>query len=788
MKGNLKYIYVFVMFLLPSISFSQSSAIMKMMDKGEFDNVLQNIEQAYKNDTLNKDRNNLLYHYYINGKNLDRDTLMALYYAKQYNNLETNKKDKIATAELAKTALTYVYKSKDVSRFNIYISVTEEYPALNKEAKRIRNQLAYEQVKQSEDIKQYEDFINNYPDAIQISEAKQWLNERVLNEILKSGDIDSLKNFANRTTNMDFKQKALDEVDRLSFKKALESNTIVAYNKYIKDFPNGQYVKVAKNKMNSVKYEQYVSDGNLSDLIYFVEHNPNDNNYQTAFEKLKLMALEHLSIKAMKIIQSTNNNTEYLNTFCKRYVSDYSLSSIEKIIEAFPEIKNESYILEAKKKAQTIHQLLTKSKLTMEDYKKNKSLFYNLNSHQTMLLFKRFISLSEQNATNRKNFTFNLNNDIHYINYKYSKSKEFNFTLTEKPNDLNDIDKPNKENTNLDNISSDARYSSDKKAIVFSLSNEDGFDYDSTSNNKDIFVSINQDGVWQKPFPINKPVNSRFNETNPVLSPDMKTLWFSSDRDLNFGKLDIYVSYREDVNDWNSWSMPMLLSEDFNTEDNDYVIRVEDNLVVVNQDDSFAQANDVYLSGKTDLNIFSGKIMDKEKSPIQAKVVVMDKENLNTENIVYSNDRGFFAFIKPEKEMSLIGQKNNYLSFISNSDTIMMYYIEEMVNKQELITRESPFEEKNSLTLSRKGTTELYHLAQSLDNSPYILTIGVHVGKDSKKYSSMELSQKQADVIKEFMIKNNVNVNNIVVAGYGNTKQSQGMDNTDNIEISIINK
>jgi hypothetical protein len=631
-----RIITIITLTLMPFALFSQASSIMKMMNKGEYDKVLPKIEETYGKDTLNKDRLNLLYNYYISDKNIDRDSLVALSYAQQYNKID--KKNPISTSELAKSDLSYVYKSKDIQRINFYISITEDYPTLNKEARRIRDQWAYEQVKQSNDIKQYEDFVKNYPDALQVDEAKQWLNETVMDKIIHSGNIDSLKVFASTTTSDTFRKKALDEIDRLSFKKALQTNTVEAYNDYIASFPKGAYVKIAQNKKQSAQYDQYVNNGNITDLIYFLDNNKGNENYQNVFEKLKLEAMEHLSLKAMKKVQEINPDNEYLTRFAKKYTSDLSLSSINRLVDSFPEMKSESFIIDNEKKAKTIEQLLNKERLTSEDYKKNKSLFFNLHSHQTMLLFKRFLALSEQ-SQNKKNIIFNLNNDIHYLQFKNAQAQDLNFVLTDAVEGDEEV-RPTKEETGLD-LPNDARYSKDKKAIVFSMADDNGFDTEEGAKNKDIYVSLYKDNKWQKPFAMAYPLNSRFNETFPVLSPNEKMIWFSSDRDLNFGRLDIYVSYREDVNDWNSWSSPILLSEDFNTIDNDYVIRVEDSLVVLTQDETMKKDNDVYLSGNTSLNIVSGKLKDNNNNPIQCKVIIVNKEDYSTINMVNTNEMAF---------------------------------------------------------------------------------------------------------------------------------------------------
>lgn len=93
---------------------------------------------------------------------------------------------------------------------------------------------------------------------------------------------------------------------------------------------------MAKNKRESAQYDKYVNEGTISDMIFFLRNNSkNDKNYQLVFDKLKLYSSIHYSIPAMLVLDSIEHNDGDLKTFAKRYVSDLSLSSIQRITDAF---------------------------------------------------------------------------------------------------------------------------------------------------------------------------------------------------------------------------------------------------------------------------------------------------------------------------------------------------------------------------------------------------------------------------------------------------------------------
>ena len=788
MKKKLIIKILFVL-MLPLTAHTQVQTIEKLINKQEYDLAYKMIEQTYEGDTMNKDRLHSLYLYYISEKNPNKDSLSAFIYAKKYNSVVNSQDKMIALDSYAKSLLSVVYRTKSVNKLNLYIENTKEYITLNQEAQRIRNQLAYEKAQQINSVSAYQNFVNSYPDAMQVDEAKAILNEKLIQQMLQSNNIDSLKYFASITTSEKYKAQALKEVDRLSFNKALKENSLESYNAYIKEFPQGDYIIMAKSKRDAAQYERYVNEGNISDMMYYLQNiSSTDKNYSIVLEKLKLQTIEHYSLSAAKLIDSLTNDKAFIERFAKKYVSDYSSVSIERLLSIFPDLNAETFIVEAENKAKQLQDLNEKKKLSLEDFKKHKSLFTNLNARESSKVFARFDSINSLQPKG-KAINFNLHSDIHYLNFLSAKDLELDFFLTENSYNPALEERPNMEILNIDVATTDARYVTDS-IIVFSATTTDGYDVYENSENKDIYYSVYKDDKWQKPQVLSSNINSRYNETNPVMSKDLKTLWFSSDRDLNFGNLDIYVSYREDTDDWNAWSEPILLSEDFNTQDNDYILHVADNLLIITQDDDFNAENNTSLEGNTNLSFTIGYVKYSSNLPLKkTKINALSKNNLSVKNSVYTNDKGFFAMLLPKGEYLFSAQSlGNFSPLYEKDENINIYSIEELATKKELLTIKSPFDSKNMLELSKQGQYDLTQLSHAFKQSPYIMTIEVHTLKDYKKMDITELSEAQAEVIKSFLVKKGIKEDMIIVNGVGNEKIVQGWEKTPSIDISFISK
>ncbi|PKP47106.1 MAG: hypothetical protein CVT95_06100 [Bacteroidetes bacterium HGW-Bacteroidetes-12] len=81
-----------------------------------------------------------------------------------------------------------------------------------------------------------------------------------------------------------------------------------------------------------------------------------------------------------------------------------------------------------------------------------------------------------------------------------------------------------------------------------------------------IFDTFFEDGYWVRSKKLKKPITSKSNETHAFISPDGKTLYFTSDRPGGYGGLDIYKSTQDQKERWGD---PVNLGPKINTEFNE---------------------------------------------------------------------------------------------------------------------------------------------------------------------------------------------------------------------------
>ena len=123
--------------------------------------------------------------------------------------------------------------------------------------------------------------------------------------------------------------------------------------------------------------------------------------------------------------------------------------------------------------------------------------------------------------------------------------------------------KPLPQYLQLGNWQADGQISADGAALLFAA-NCPADDEEQASLN--IFVSErDEQGRWGKPYSVGSVINTAGMERSPFLHPDMKTLYFSSDREGTLGELDVWVTRRLSDTCWNCWSEPENLGPKINT-------------------------------------------------------------------------------------------------------------------------------------------------------------------------------------------------------------------------------
>lgn len=606
--------------------------------------------------------------------------------------------------------LKEAYNTKSIDSLLKFVETYPNETIYVQEAKRIIDQFAFEIVTQKNTIEAYEEYVEKYPNAVQTIKAKQWI------------ELNSTK----------LRQKEEEK----AYRRAKEINTIKSYNEFITEFPNSKYINYAQDKINEFQYNENISKFSIEELTRFLIQYPNNPKNKFLFDTLQTQTLRYLSYEGLIFISKNRlfniDFENFLIQFATQYTQSGETKNFEKLFKDFTQLKSNKKLNIQYQDAKTIESLLKMSTIDDRTYNTHKEYFTTIKNDKSLYLIKKYLLplIAQKKITNINKVLQTVEDDF--------RVKQFQQMLFQPPFPIHSQER--------------ISYNKDSTIKLVVDSKTSGY------GESDIYVSLKKDDVWQDPFILPKPINSRYKELSPKINKEGNVLFFYSDNGMTNSTLDLFVSFRQDNDSWENWSMPLKVSE----------------IDLIN-------ANKHYNKGY---------VKDQDNNPMDALVYIDDAKTGERLFVSQSNPQtGFFAYPKQKNNVNIISISKGYLSkYYSQAEdlNIKQNSIDDMYSKRIILTIESIFSEDMPDKLSNSAENYIKYLAKSLQGLKYIITISVHSQKGYKTLDQQGISWQQATLIKDKLISFGINYENVVSAGYGNKNPLIGWEGKNRIEIGFI--
>jgi tetratricopeptide (TPR) repeat protein len=225
-----------------------------------------------------------------------------------------------------------------------------------------------------------------------------------------------------------------------------------------------------------------------------------------------------------------------------------------------------------------------------------------------------------------------------------------------------------KGDVNTDAWEGSASLSPDERTLYFSSERPGGF------GGRDIYSAVLQaDGSWGNVKNLGPKINSEYNDDSPVIAPDGVSLFFNSDGHPGMGGNDIFVSVQVDDS---VWLDPINLGYPINTPDDDlYFYPVADGnrgYYSSGKAGGFGQ-QDIYLveglGRKTRLVMVKGTVTVDDKA-VDATITVVD-EKKKTEFTRHSNTvtGKYLMNMKPGSDFKIVYKTNGFDEQVKHLNT-----------------------------------------------------------------------------------------------------------------------
>jgi outer membrane protein OmpA-like peptidoglycan-associated protein/tetratricopeptide (TPR) repeat protein len=309
----------------------------------------------------------------------------------------------------------------------------------------------------------------------------------------------------------------------------------------------------------------------------------------------------------------------------------------------------------------------------------------------------------------------------------------------------------------------------------------------STKDN-DVFIVIrNPDGTWGNPKPFDE-INTTGKDKSPFLHQDSETMYFVSDvsdERKGVGGLDIYYIRNEN----GVWTKPKNIGYPINSKEDELGIFVSTDGKIAYYS-SKQQANwdiygfDLYEEARPKaVTIIKGELKDPTGNPIENATIEVSYENSDKieQTRVNGNDGKYAVVVKQEIPQDImVSVKKDGYAFDSKLITKEDLNQQEKKINNDLAIKEMKVGEAytindilydlNSDALSNKSKFILREFSRFLKANPTVsIMIQGHTDSDGDDKKNLDLSERRANGVKNYLISLGIDKNRLTSKGFGET-------------------
>lgn len=342
---------------------------------------------------------------------------------------------------------------------------------------------------------------------------------------------------------------------------------------------------------------------------------------------------------------------------------------------------------------------------------------------------------------------------------------------------------------------------------------------------KDIFkIQRLENGKWGKPEPLDTTINTPYDEESPYVTPDGKTLYFSSQGHNSIGGFDVFRSVKDSAG---HWSAPENLGYPVNTPDDDlfytpspvdssvaYISGVREETVglkdmyritwlpplpvdTVKVDtvpkDTVPEVKPRPVTPPAPVIvpvpvpevkpwIIEGKVLDSRDSlPVMASIDIIDlgKNEIIGKTISGKEDGAFRITAKNRKSIGVELNAPGYMFFLDvipapENDTVTRTTYDFYLKKIEAgakVVLQNIFFDFAKATLKPESFPSLDRVVKFMQDNPDIkVEIAGHTDNIGSDAVNLKLSRARAAAVVDYLVSKEINPSRLVAKGYGESQ------------------
>ncbi len=331
--------------------------------------------------------------------------------------------------------------------------------------------------------------------------------------------------------------------------------------------------------------------------------------------------------------------------------------------------------------------------------------------------------------------------------------------------------------------------SSDGRTLYFVSDRPGGF------GKLDIWMSTQDvNGRWGTPVNLGDKINTPDFESSPFIHHDNKTLYFSSNGHIGMGGFDLFIA-RKDEN--GKWSNPENLGYPINTfkDEIGLIVDAKGDRAYFSSNVSDSTGKDIYqfeLYKEVRPNMVSylqGKVYDgSNHKALKASFELYDLKDGSLIAQSFSDIRnGEFLICLPTNRNYMLNVSHpDYLFYSENFSLEGVFELDHpfykkiplhKITKGSSVVLKNIFYETDSFDLQPESFPELEKVVAFLNNNSSVrIEISGHTDNQGSVDYNLNLSQKRAQAVVDYLISKGIEANRLVSKGYGFSKPIESND------------
>ncbi|MBT1703132.1 OmpA family protein [Chryseosolibacter indicus] len=306
---------------------------------------------------------------------------------------------------------------------------------------------------------------------------------------------------------------------------------------------------------------------------------------------------------------------------------------------------------------------------------------------------------------------------------------------------------------------------------------------------RDIWVStLGPEGTWTKARNVGKPVNTEFDEISPFIHANNRLLYFASTGLTGYGGYDIFFSERDTAS---KWTQPKNIGAPINNHEDQFSLFITADGVkgYYSHEEPIAGGHSISKIIEMEIpeesrikfrsNYVEGLVTDRETGkPLKGNIELINLATNQTESFVQSDSiTGEYLIVLTQgSEYGLYVSKTGYVykslnfnySEVKDFKPIVLNVQLDKIKEGSGVILENIFFDVDKYELKEKSIVELQKVLKFLKDNPNIkIEISGHTDNTGSPTHNLELSEKRAQAVSQYIISQGISKSRLTAKGYG---------------------